>query len=717
MRAAITWYELTWPREVTPDQLHQLFSVLTTVSGAPFILEASSRSGSVIHRMGLLDRDLGGLLAQLRNALPGLGLVKISRPSLSVHRAWEVRLSSRTHPLNTDKSEATARATLAALAHVAEGESLTLQWIFGHSLVPTTAPSNAAASKESVAGEVVAELLHPEERLDADRRRALRTKRGEHGWRVLGRLGVDADARSRQRQLLARVIGALRGAEAPGVRFTSRPLFRRGLAEGRSSWRYPLRLNLSELVAIAGLPIGLTASLPVRSTGSTPIAPNKAIPSSDRVLGNGTFPGLERPLALSAADARLHLHAIGPTGTGKSTLLVNLIIQDAEAGRGLLVLDVKGDLITDTLRAWPLARRDDVVIIDPTSDAPVGMNPLTPDGRSPELVADQLLSVFHSLYAAYWGPRTQDILHAGLLTLSQAPGSTLAALPLLLSNASFRRRMVQHVDDPLALGPFWSSFERWSEAERATATAPVANKLRPFLRPQLRAVIGQRKPRFSLSQIFTQRKAVLVNLAKGLVGPEAAALFGALILAQFWQATLGRASIPPQRRHPVFVYLDEFADYLHLGTDLADALGQARGLGVGLVLAHQHLHQLEPAMRSAVLANARSRVCFQLAPEDARVMTQGSAMPVVEDFTSLAAYECYLQLVAKGAVQPWCSARTRPAPAATGIEQSLRTASTERFGVPKRTTEAELRTMVFDPTATDGTDLAPRRRKQTGDAQ
>ncbi|MGA8726014.1 MAG: type IV secretion system DNA-binding domain-containing protein [Acidimicrobiales bacterium] len=716
MTAPTTWYELTWPREVTADQLRQFFSVLTTVSGAPFVLEAVSRPGLVTHRLGLVDRDLGGLLAQLRSALPGLGLVKASRTPLSLGRAWEVRLSSRTRALNTERSENTARAILAALAQVGAGESLVLQWVFGRSLVPTTIARNSATSKETVAGAVVSELFTPEALLDADERRALRLKRGEHGWRVLGRLGVDADTGSRQHQLLARLLGALRSAEAPGVRFTSRPLLRRGLSAGSHSWRYPLRLNLSELVAVAGLPIGITASLPVHSTGSTPLAPTKVIPSSGRVIGDATFPGRERPLALNAADARLHTHVLGPTGTGKSTLLINLIMQDAGAGRGLLVLDVKGDLITDTLRAWPADRRDDLVIIDPTSDAPVGINPLAPAGRSPELVADQLLSVFHGLYAAHWGPRTQDILHAGLLTLAQVPGSTLAALPLLLSDAQFRRRMVRNLDDPVALGPFWSSFERWSEAERAAATAPVANKLRPFLRPQLRAIIGQKKPRFSLTQIFTERKAVLVNLAKGLVGPEAAALLGALILAQFWQATLGRAAVPLERRHPVFVYLDEFADYLHLGTDLADALGQARGMGVGLILAHQHLHQLEPAMRSAVISNARSRICFQLAPEDARVMTQASMQPAPEDFTSLGAYECYLQLVAKSAVQPWCSARTRPAPSATGMEQTLQASSTERFGVSRATTEADLRALVLDTATSDGSDLAPRRRRANGGA-
>jgi len=206
---------------------------------------------------------------------------------------------------------------------------------------------------------------------------------------------------------------------------------------------------------------------------------------------------------------------------------------------------------------------------------------------------------------------------------------------------------------------------------------------------------------------------VLVNLAKGLLGPEASALMGALVVSQFWEATLGRTAVDQARRHPVFAYLDEFADYLQLGTDLADALGQARGLGVGLVLAHQFLHQLDPTMRSAVLANARSRVCFQLATEDARVIAAGGDEPEADDFTSLAAYQCYLQLVAGGAVQPWCSAATQPLPEPISDAAAVRTASAHAYGVPRTDTEAALRQLVFGTGSSDDGDFAPRRRGGT----
>ena len=248
-----------------------------------------------------------------------------------------------------------------------------------------------------------------------------------------------------------------------------------------------------------------------------------------------------------------------------------------------MVIEPKGDLIADVLARVPAARRADVVLIDPTdTERIVGLNPLESGNRSPELAADQLLGMFHSMYAAHWGPRTHDILSAALLTLARLPGATLPALPLLLSDAGYRRWVLARVVDPIGLGPFWSAYEAWSEPERVAASAPVMNKLRPLImRPEMRAVLGQAKGSFALSRVFTEGKILLVDLSKGQLGPETAALLGSLVVSQLWQAVLGRSAVAPERRHPVFVYVDEFQDYLHLPVDFADALAQARGLGVG----------------------------------------------------------------------------------------------------------------------------------------
>jgi type IV secretory pathway TraG/TraD family ATPase VirD4 len=391
---------------------------------------------------------------------------------------------------------------------------------------------------------------------------------------------------------------------------------------------------------------------------------------------------------------------------------MNLIEQDMSAGRAVVVIEPKGDLIADVLRRVPPARVGDVVLLDPADTArPVGLNPLQLNGRSPELAADQLLGLFHSLYAAHWGPRTHDILGASLLTLTRTPSMSLAALPLLLTDAGFRRRVLRGVDDPVGLAPFWHAYEVWSEAERAAAIQPVLNKLRPLLmRPELRAVIGQTSTDFDLRRIFIERKILLVSLNKGLLGPETAALLGSLVVSQLWQAVLGRAAIAPERRHPVFVHVDEFQDHLHLPLDFADALAQARGLGVGFTLAHQHLHQLGPELRASVLANAQSRVAFRLPSEDARIMAAGSALDP-EDFQSLAAFETYAQLVAGSTVQPWCSLRSLPPSPPTTDPALVRDASTATYGTDRAGVEAELTRLYLGQAESDADDLTPRRRR------
>jgi hypothetical protein len=288
---------------------------------------------------------------------------------------------------------------------------------------------------------------------------------------------------------------------------------------------------------------------------------------------------------------------------------------------------------------------------------------------------------------------------------------TLAALPLLLTDARFRRRILSQLGDDIALGPFWAAFDNWSDAERTSAVAPLLNKVRPFLlRENLRSVIGQSHPRFQVRDVFTKKRVLLVDCAKGLLGPEVSSLLASLVVAQVWAVALERSAIPPEHRHPVSVFLDEAQGYVGLPTDLGDALAQARGLGVAFTVANQFAHQLDPAMRSALLANAQNKICFRLAEEDARLMaTPGSGL-APEDFADLDAFHFYAQLVARGAVQPWCSGRSLPADEPISNPDVIRAASRRHYGQPRDDIEAELRALVFGDRGSDGDDLAPKRR-------
>ncbi len=714
----LTWYRERWPREVTADQLAALMQLLASTAGEPVILEISGRAGIVAHRLAVPSGRAGHVASQLRSAIPGLVLEAEPGPQTpAVDRAVALRLSTRLRPLRHDDPMTVSRAVLTALSHVGKDEALVLRIVLGRRLHPAVVPSQLDHKpSDSWLLDLLSGAFGPRRAVDTEVRNALRAKREEPGWRAVGLVGVAARDRSRQRQLIRQVLGALGGAEAPGVGFYVVSANPRRLASTQLPWRLPLRLNTSDLAAVAGVPVGPTSTLPVDSFRSRAFPPPSSVSSSGRLIGTSTYPGKARPLALSVRDSTRATHILGPSGSGKTTLITSLVAQDMAAGRSVVVVDSKGDLCDSILELVPPERIDDVVLIDPvdTSRPVVGLNPVAQAGRSPELAADQLLGLIHSNFPDL-GVRTQDVIHASLLSLCRFPQATMASLPLLLTNAQFRRRVLAGIDDPVFLEPFWAAFDALSETGRAEVVAPVMNKIRPLLRPQLRSILGQSEPRFEMRQIFTQRKIVLVNLAKGLLGPESAAWLGSLFVASLWQTILGRAGVDPTRRHLTTIFLDEFQDYTRLPLDFADALAQGRSFGIGFVLAHQYLDQLDRPTRSALLANAQSKICFRLPPTDARVMVTPDG-PDAEDFQNLGAYEAYAQLVAADAVQPWCSIRTLLPGKALSDPKLIRNRSAALYGRDRAEVEAALRSGLVGGRHRGGGDLAPRRLGNGGSA-
>jgi hypothetical protein len=457
--------------------------------------------------------------------------------------------------------------------------------------------------------------------------------------------------------------------------------------------RYPCLLNASELTALVGFPLGGQPVPGLVRGGCRQLAPSPEIPSTGRVLAHATFPGIERSLALSPADSLHHLHLIGPTGVGKSTLLLNLIAQDMAAGAGVVVIDPKGDLVAEALERVPASRVDEVSVLDPTDEErPVGFNLLAGANGAHELGVDAVVSIFHDLFPAFWGPRTDDILRAALLTLLTEPGMTLCEVPLLLLDPSFRRRLVGRAED-WVLKQFWGWYEGLSEGERAAAIGPVMNKLRAvLLRRRIRNVIGQADGGLDLDQVVAGGHILFVPLTKGLLGEEASALVGSLVVTRLWQAVQRRAGLPIEQRPPIFAHVDEVQDYLRLPTDLGDVLAQARGLGLGLTLAHQHLGQLPVALRRAVMANARSRVIFQTSADDARVLARELA-PYLEadDLRGLGPHEVVATLAIGARVAPPATGITLPPPPSTGMGKVARERSREQFGRDRAEVEAAIR--------------------------
>ena len=723
-RSLVT-YALRLPHGLKPADVAAFLTACTGIRARhwqrPFVvralvLETIATGDGVMHHLAVPARSSDIVLGALRAAVPGAAVGRIETPSHPpVTMAAEMGHSGRYRPLATAQADRISAALLASLQPLGDQERIVLQWI----VAPTgPAPVPIVATKRtSKGGPALARVLRSlmsTPTVDAATAQAMRAKQASPLFVASGRVGAIARTSGRARALGARVVAALHTANAPGAH-----LYRswwpgwivREWLRDRSAplVRQPCLLNAEELAGLVAWPLG-DVSLPGLSlSGSQALAPSANIPRTGRVVLQSTYPGMERPLALSMPDSLRHLHVIGPTGVGKSTLLLGLITQDMQAGRGVIVVDPKGDLVAEVLDRVPAGRTSEVVVIDPSDEQrPVGLNLLGRPSDSPELVVDQVVSIFHELYRYSWGPRLDDILRAALLTLVGVPGMTLAEVPLLLTDPGFRRPLVGRITDPVALGPFWGWYEGLSDGERTAAIGPVMNKLRTFLlRRRVRNMLGQADPAFDFDQALANRSIVLAPLMKGLLGEEAAALLGSLIVTRLWQAVQARAAQPAGERATTFAYIDEFQDYLHLPTGVEAMLAQARGLGLGLTLAHQHLGQLAAGVREAVLANARSRVIFQVAASDASTLARELAPLTASDLQGLGRFEVVARLSADGQTARPVTGSTLPAPATTGQAATARLRSRSRYGTARAEVEAAIQARH---TGRAGTGAVGRRR-------
>jgi Type IV secretion-system coupling protein DNA-binding domain/TraM recognition site of TraD and TraG len=513
-------------------------------------------------------------------------------------------------------------------------------------------------------------------------------KAAQPAWAVVVRYALcsadrDADAPARLRGRAHAVASAF-AIYSGRNRFTRRRL-RRPLETlaARRFGRGNL-LSVGELAAIAHLPVD--ASVPgLERAGANAVAPPPAVANSGSAPGLGIITGLDvpkvlgdaqaggrRPVALAVADGRYHLHVMGATGSGKSTLLTNLVLGDVEAGRGVVVIDPKGDLITDLCDRLPDGAVSRTVLIDPedTEAAPV-LNVLA--GEDPDLVVDNLVGIFRSIFAAFWGPRTDDVLRAACLTLLRYASATgtstsLAEVPRLLADEKFRApRVAMVVTDKVGLGGFWDAYEAMSEANRTQVIGPLMNKLRAFLmRDFVRQIVGRPDSSFDMGHVL-DGGVCLVRVPKGILGEETARLLGSFVVAKVWQSATHRARLGQAARVDASLVVDECQNFLHLPRSFDEMLAEARGYRLSMVLAHQHLGQLPKDLREAVSANARTKVWFSMSPEDAHVLGRHVTPEISEhDLSHLGAYTAAARLVVDGEETPAFTLCTRPAPRAVG---------------------------------------------------
>jgi hypothetical protein len=709
----IMWQEIFWPHPLTESAVANLLRQWAAQMHAPqIILEARASHSGIQYLIGAQIRHAASLRRDIEQLIPGTIVVASGDSRELAAAARRLSLSSPAQSLQSRDQEGSTRSILAALAPVRGKELLILQLVLGTRLAPSLPPHQLPRAHQSLAS-----LLLTGQQVEkrAAITRDVTAKQSDHGYLARIRIGVTATTEDRRRSLIKGILSALSTLVAPGMQLHNHPERVEKLNRPAAEWSYwapSQRLSVAEVQHLSAWPVG---SPEVPHPGQPPIHPRPLRPTfdikpTDRIVARSTAPGRDRLLGLSAADSCQHLWTMGPTGVGKSALLLSLIRQDLDAGHAVVVIEPK-DLIHDVLKVIPQNRRDAVVLLDALDADPVGINPLDRAGRTPALVADHLFGVFHALYGDQLGPRSSDILRHSLQALAEREDASLVMLPLLLSNPGFRRSITQRAahQDPFAAGPFWHWYNNLAPDAATQVIAPLMNKLRPLLDPHLRNVLAQRNPRFNIRQVVRDKKILLVPLQKGVVGPQAAELLGAVVVAELWQAIRERAVTPPENREPIMVYLDEVQEYLRLPTELGDALATSRSLGAAFHVAHQFRDQLPPSMNAAFEANCRSRVFFQLSPRDAKAVASGTPQLEAEDFTALPAFHVYAQLVHDSAVQPWASGVTLPPPKPTSDPTDIRRRSRTLYGQPISAIEAGLLDLL-DQSAPEDIGGSRRRR-------
>lgn len=332
----------------------------------------------------------------------------------------------------------------------------------------------------------------------------------------------------------------------------------------------------------------------------------------------------DRWLSLSRHDRRRHIYAIGQTGSGKSTLLTNCILQDVLSGRGFAFIDPHGDSAELIIDSIPKTRIRDVVYLNPSDlDFPLGFNPLRGIPKDLEATATaNLIAAFRSIWREFWGPRMEHILSNTIAALIAYPdhlGISLLAIPKMLTDTRFRKRVLRHVTDPIVLAFWEDEFGRYNDRQRAEVISPILNKMGAFARsPIMRNILGQSRSTFDLSYVMDNRKILIVNLSKGVLGEDMTNLLGSLLVCAIQQEAMKRAAISEDERVDFSLYIDEFQNFT---TDAFDSIvSEARKYRLSLVIAHQYLDQLSDKVRKAILGNVGNLIMFTLGGSDAEAL-------------------------------------------------------------------------------------------------
>lgn len=395
------------------------------------------------------------------------------------------------------------------------------------------------------------------------------------------------------------------------------------------------------------------------------------------------FKNRETIFGIKDEDRRKHIYIMGKTGAGKSTLIANMAIDDIRKGRGIGVIDPHGDLTEQILDYIPKRRLNDVVYLEPfDTERPFSLNVLEIKNKQhKDLIASGIVGIFAKIYADSWGPRLEYILRNTIFTLLEIERTTLIDALRILSEKSYRDRIVPQIKDPV-IRNFWEQeFDKMTDKLRVEAISPIQNKVGQFVSSKMiRNIIGQPKSTIDLEDIMNNKKILLLNLSQGKLGEDNASLLGAMIITQIQLAAMNRAFMREEERQDFFLYVDEFQNFAT--SSFIKILSEARKYRLAITLANQYIDQLDEGIQKAIFGNAGTLISFVTGAGDALLLQQEYAgIYTQNDLVSLGNHEIVLKLSIDGMSSMPFPAKTLPPPSLRNDNrETIIRLSKERYG-------------------------------------
>jgi Type IV secretion-system coupling protein DNA-binding domain len=425
-----------------------------------------------------------------------------------------------------------------------------------------------------------------------------------------------------------------------------------------------------ELATLWHPPVAHAGVAGLQVANFTPLEAPVVLPTGNEAgsvpVGRVDFRQDQREFGIAADDRRRHVHIIGRTGVGKTTLVLNQICSDMQRGYGVGLIDPHGDLAEDVLRRVPRQRTNDVIYFDAADrDYAVGFNPLAcTDRQRIDQVTSGAVAAFKKLYSDSWGPRLENTLrNAVFVTVEQ--GSNLMGLLQLLTEEHYRESVVPKIQDSIVRAFWQHEFASWNKQYRTEAVAAITNKIQPFLTSSsVRAIVSQTNRSLDLRQVMDSDKILIVNLSKGKLGEDNSALLGAFLVTALQQAAMSRADVPEHTRPDFYLYIDEFQNFVT--SSFESILSEARKYRLNLTVSHQYRAQLTDTTAAAITGNIGTIIAFAVGSEDAAWLSQAMSTRPDElqpaDLSNLPKYTAYVRLLRDGLTRPPFSMTSLPPP-------------------------------------------------------